>query len=190
MAQVLVIIDTPIQATNGQQYAAHVCGRETEKGLWEGWVEFYPEEVPVPLRTPRETTQPSRRALEYWATGLTVTYLEGALERAKRPATTHVRPSVVAPEPYYDGPAPHPPRAEAPPATSPASSPLDPFDAYAHQGEDILLNELGAMDEGHLRKIARAHRLAPEDQIARAPDRQSLMSLIMSGVRSHFQSRT
>ena len=32
--------------------------------------------------TDRETTQPNLRALEYWATGLTPAYLEGALDRA------------------------------------------------------------------------------------------------------------
>lgn len=37
-------------------------------------------------RTRRETTQPSRDALRYWATGLEPTYLQGALERALRAA--------------------------------------------------------------------------------------------------------
>ena len=35
------------------------------------------------LRTGRETTQPDRRALEYWASGLEPLYFEGAFERAR-----------------------------------------------------------------------------------------------------------
>jgi hypothetical protein len=42
--------------------------------------------VPVgdgqPRRTDRETTQSTRAALEYWATSVTVVYLEGALARS------------------------------------------------------------------------------------------------------------
>jgi hypothetical protein len=34
-------------------------------------------------RTGQETSQPDRKALEYWATGLEAVYLEGALARAK-----------------------------------------------------------------------------------------------------------
>ena len=36
------------------------------------------------LRTERETSQPDRKALVYWASGLETTYYEGALERAIR----------------------------------------------------------------------------------------------------------
>jgi hypothetical protein len=42
------------------------------------------------LSTSRETTQPNRQALIYWATGLEPVYLEGAFERAgggRTPAT-------------------------------------------------------------------------------------------------------
>jgi hypothetical protein len=34
------------------------------------------------LRTERETTQPDKAVLEYWATGLEPIYFEGALARA------------------------------------------------------------------------------------------------------------
>jgi hypothetical protein len=37
---------------------------------------------PRAVRPARETTQPNRRALEYWATGIEPVYLEGALVRA------------------------------------------------------------------------------------------------------------
>jgi hypothetical protein len=35
------------------------------------------------LRTEQETSQPSRVTIEYWASGLTPVYLEGALTRAQ-----------------------------------------------------------------------------------------------------------
>ena len=57
------------------------CGRVDERRLWEGWLQFTGPNGAA-LRTRRETEQPSRDALMYWAEGLTLTYLEGALERA------------------------------------------------------------------------------------------------------------
>lgn len=188
MVEVFVVLDTPIQVKRGPAYSAQVCGRETNDGRWEGWIEFDPGGVAPPIRTPRETTQPSRNALEYWATGLTATYLQGALERALRPMTPQTAPSGVAAKAHFDGPAPPPSSMDDPPFTSPLSSPLDPFEAYAYQGEDILMEELEALNEVHLRKIARAHQLATEEQIVRSPDRHSLAALIVAGVRSRLRS--
>jgi hypothetical protein len=51
-------------------------------GVWEAWLEFNPLGGGSPLVTSRETTQPNRTDTEYWATGLTIIYLEGALQRA------------------------------------------------------------------------------------------------------------
>jgi hypothetical protein len=53
--------------------------------MWEGWIEFEPSDGGAAIRTPRETTQPNLKDLEYWATGLTEAYLEGALVRALDP---------------------------------------------------------------------------------------------------------
>jgi hypothetical protein len=64
-------------------YAVRVRGRAREDGRWEGWLEFEPGRGGRALRTPRETTQPNRDALRYWATGLEPIYLEGALARAR-----------------------------------------------------------------------------------------------------------
>jgi hypothetical protein len=180
LSEILVVMDTPIRATDGSAYAAQVCGRETEDGHWEGWIEFHPATGDIPLRTSRETTQPNRRTLEHWATGLTSTYMEGALERALRPEPP------IAGRPTYDGPAPPASMAKRGAPASPPDALLDPFEAYAHHGEDILLRELGAMDERHLRTIARAHHLGTEEQLLRAPDRRSLALLIVAEVRSRL----
>ena len=40
-------------------------------------------------RTSRETTQPSRLALRYWALGLDEVYFDGALERAPLEPRSH-----------------------------------------------------------------------------------------------------
>lgn len=69
---------------NGVSYVIEACGDTTAAGLWEGWLEFHPDRTDMPiLRTERETTQPNRRALEYWATGLEPLYFEGAFARAR-----------------------------------------------------------------------------------------------------------
>lgn len=74
-----------VAGANGTTYAAHVIGEPRDDGTWAGWIEFRPEPPSsgAVLRTDRETTQPDRRALEYWAGGLEPVYLEGALTRAK-----------------------------------------------------------------------------------------------------------
>jgi hypothetical protein len=51
-------------------------------GSWKGWIEFASIDGDSHVRTPRETEQPNRGDLAYWATGLTQVYLEGALRRA------------------------------------------------------------------------------------------------------------
>jgi len=77
----LLVYATPLSTTDGQEYVAQAMGTQRTDGLWEGSIEFVPKEG-APLRSPRETTQPNLTDLEYWATGLTPVYLEGALERA------------------------------------------------------------------------------------------------------------
>ena len=67
----------------GHVYEVLIYGEEGGTGPWEGWIEFVPLDGAVASRrTGRETTQPDRVALEYWATGLQPLYLLGAFERA------------------------------------------------------------------------------------------------------------
>jgi hypothetical protein len=77
----LLVFPTALSTTDGQEYMAQAMGTQRTDGLWEGWIEFVPRDGAV-LRSPRETTQPNLTDLDYWATGLTAVYLEGALERA------------------------------------------------------------------------------------------------------------
>jgi len=71
MPVLLVKYDEAITDPAGSRYFAQATGRKREDGLWEGWV------------SGRETTQPNRKNLDYWAQGLSKVYLQGALARAK-----------------------------------------------------------------------------------------------------------
>src|SRR5213594_3789836 len=85
MSETLLVYQLPVAAPDGTLYEARTCGSEMEGGGWQGWLEFLPLAGGPPVRSPRETTQPNRVDTEYWATGLTPVYLEGALTRALTP---------------------------------------------------------------------------------------------------------
>ena len=77
-----------VTADAGGRYRARVYGERRRDGTWSGWIEFVPADggrAPT-LRTGQETSQPDRKAVDYWAGGLEPVYLEGALSRA-RPST-------------------------------------------------------------------------------------------------------
>jgi len=84
MPVILVKFDEPIRDKEGLLYSAQATGRRREDGLWEGWLEFTGMTGSTPpFHSGRETTQPNRADIEYWAQGLSKVYLEGALARAK-----------------------------------------------------------------------------------------------------------
>lgn len=71
--------------SRGTRYRVHVEGVHAPDGTWQGWLVFEPETGDgESIRTDRETTQPEREDLEYWASGLEAVYLDGALTRATR----------------------------------------------------------------------------------------------------------
>ena len=159
MAEVLLEFEGPLMGPDQRVYEARVCGREREDGLWEGWLEFTsPDHV---VATGRETTQPGREQLLYWATGLTAAYLDGALLRTLRPAPQLKPRSVSHATPAFDRPAAHvgrPAAAESTRAAPAARAVLDPFAVY-DEGEDVLHGQLEALSEGQLRTIIRAYGL-------------------------------
>jgi hypothetical protein len=71
------------RAADGSLYDVRVVGRERTDGTWIGWLEFTDAAGRV-LSTDRETTQSSGEQVKYWAEGLELTYLDGALDRARR----------------------------------------------------------------------------------------------------------
>ena len=178
MAEVLVEFDAAFPGPGGARYAPRACTRMTEDGRWEGWIEFGDVDTGVVIRSARETTQPSRDDVMYWATGLTRVYLEGALDRALAPER-RVAPVRMDVAPTFDRPA-EPLRAgDRPP---PANAILDPFEVYV-QGERILRQELSALDIDHLRNIVRAHGLEG-GVAAESPVAAVLVEYIVAEVRA------
>ena len=83
MAELIQTYVETVRDPRGVEYVAHVYGETRDDGTWEGWLEFAPAGGGAALmRTGRETTQPDRDALAYWASGLEPVYLEGAFARA------------------------------------------------------------------------------------------------------------
>ena len=81
MAELIQTYAELVRDAGGEEYTAHAYGEERGGGTWEGWIEFHPAAGAV-RRTARETTQPDRAALAYWASGLEPIYLDGAFARA------------------------------------------------------------------------------------------------------------
>jgi hypothetical protein len=84
MMQLLLTYQTRLVTGDRCSYVAQAWGEQRDDGLWEGWLAFVPDDGTPVIASGRETTQPNLADLEYWATGLTPVYLEGALERAAR----------------------------------------------------------------------------------------------------------
>jgi hypothetical protein len=150
-------------------------------GSWQGWIEFVPVNAGVPVRTPRETTQPNRTDTQYWATGLTPVYLEGALARALTkpaapPDVPSARPSIFA------APAPHTA------SIGTRDSVINPFSVYEH-GEAHLRKQLGAFAAWHLVNIAREYELTDLDLVTLDHmGSAELVELIVSAVRNSVES--
>jgi hypothetical protein len=66
----------------GADYVVRVYADQQPDGLWQGWFVFFPLSGGAPVVTDRETTQSTREAVVYWASGISPVYLEGALRRA------------------------------------------------------------------------------------------------------------
>lgn len=189
MAEVVLKFPTPILDDQGHAYMARICGRQADDGRWEGWIEFVPGDGRPVMRTERETKQSKHSDLEYWAGGVSSTYLEGALERALRPEPHRVPSSRGAELPSYDGPAQGLPKNSAGAATGTARQPpnphavLDPFTVYA-QGEAVLRQQLGALGTDHLRTLVREHSLVGEHELdLHEMQHASLVDLIVAAVR-------
>jgi hypothetical protein len=175
VAEVLVQFTDPVGDEDGRLYVARACGAEMDDdGRWQGWIEFLPQDGGEPIRSGRETTQPNRVDTEYWATGLTQVYLEGALHRALKPLRP--APDPVIPPPIFKGPAGE---ESAPPV---AESVLNPFSVY-RKGETLLRNQLAALSPWHLANIAYAYQLSDLDAttLHRMPA-NALIELIVTGV--------
>jgi hypothetical protein len=184
VAEVLVQFTDPVVGADDQAYVARACGSPMPDGLWQGWIEFLPAGPGRPVRSGRETTQPSRADAVYWATGLTQVYLEGALERALRPRGAHAEPHV--PPPIFDGPADE--EYEKVGAGPAPESILNPFSGY-RKGEALLRKQLAALSPWHLVNIVRAYELSDLDPAAlNLMSAPALIEIIVTSVRALTES--
>jgi hypothetical protein len=158
MAEVFVSFDIVLRGPDELRYGAQACGRERADGLWEGWVEFPRLDGGAAVHSGRETTQPNRDDLLYWATGLTAAYLDGALLRTLQPALRDAARDAATLLPAFDAPAG---RVPAPAVAGRPRAVIDPFAVYA-EGDDILRGQLGALSAGRLRHIVRAYALSTQ----------------------------
>lgn len=176
MAEILVEFSEAITGTDGKNYTARAVGSEMPGGKWQGWLEFIPLGDGEPVRSSRETTQPNRTDTEYWATGLTYVYLEGALRRALNPPSRPLAKPIDPP--HFDAPA------EPFTVTETTESVLDPFSVY-RKGEALLRRQLSALAGWHLVNIIRKYELSDEDPAqlnARPP--AELVETIIAAVRT------
>jgi len=174
MAEALVRFTELVRDDDNISYRAQASGLAGPDGLWEGWIEFI-EENGRALRTPRETTQPNRDALLYWAEGLTAAYLEGALRRALdalREPTARVAKAEAS---LFSAPATTKPASAAPQPVRPV---LDPFSTFA-QGEGVLRQQLSALSRDHLLAVIGGYEL-PVDVRASATDRALIEDIVQA----------
>ncbi len=84
MAELIQRYENRVKDDAGASYEVSVYGAARADGTWEGWIEFRPAAGGgAARRTERETSQPNRAALGYWASGLEPIYLDGAFARAR-----------------------------------------------------------------------------------------------------------
>ena len=179
MAEVFVVFSEAVPGPDGQTYTARACGGEMDDGRWQGWLEFDAVDGSGTYRSPRETIQPNRTDLAYWATGLTPVYLEGALVRTLRPGPVRT-PAPPPLKPTFDGPLPRGEAADAPPRTDAV---LNPFSVY-RKGEAVLRAQLEALAAWHLVNIVEAYELSTEPSDAlNAMTADELIELIVAAVR-------
>jgi hypothetical protein len=183
MAEVLVKFDEPIAAPGGKTFLAQAVGKEVDGGLWDGWLEFQGIEDGLALASGRETTQPNRKNIEYWAQGLTKVYLEGALDRAISLAEPPRERAPMEPEPSRFA---EPANRTAPPPASRPPTPrgiLDPFQVYS-QGEDILRGELRALSRVHIENIVSANGIGITNPAGNsAASKEDLIEAIIGDAR-------
>jgi hypothetical protein len=182
--ETLLQFSSLVTGPDGISYEARACGAPMPEGGWQGWIEFVPIAGGDPVRTPRETTQPNRTDTEYWASGLTPVYLDGALVRALN------EPPRVGIDSLPPQPSIFSPPAPAASSAGTRDSIIDPFAVYAN-GEAHLRKQLGALAAWHLVNIARDYELTTVDvDTLNRMSSYELIELVVSGVRSRAERQS
>jgi hypothetical protein len=83
MPEMLREFPTLVGGVDDNVYVAQVWAHERDDERWEAWIVFVPIAAGQARRTERDTTQGTRAAAEYWASGVTSIYLQGAFARSR-----------------------------------------------------------------------------------------------------------
>jgi len=183
MAEVIRSFAEPINHSMGT-YSARVVGRLADDGLWDGWFEFVPAAHPSKVvASSIESRQHSREQLTYWASGLTVVYAEGALDRALHPIVVRTR------------------RTEVPATTEPAArviaapardlgpeAVMNPFEVGV-RSLDVLKQELHALNRPRLLNIITAYDLNPAAEDVSWMSDAQLVTFIAVAVEAQLVQR-
>ena len=183
MDEVIVYFDEAIDAPDGVRYDARACAREMDDGRWRGWLEFSFNGGDW-RATDTETVQPNRRDVDYWVTGLTRVYLEGALVRALDESLARRRGRERAGDAGMVTHETNDRRRTSPVTSNAPRTILDPFSVFA-QGEGILRAQLAALHVDQVRNIAAAFNIeSPET--ASALSAVELRERIVAAARRHL----
>jgi hypothetical protein len=101
MEQLLQVFEKPV-ADAASLYKVFLYGRSRPADTWQGWLVFERVSDGKRFSTDVETTQPNAEAVLYWATGLSETYFDGALNRALHPRP-HDAGGIATPAPIVGG---------------------------------------------------------------------------------------
>jgi hypothetical protein len=145
MAETLFEYHRPVLAPDGSVYEARACGSPMPGRLWQGWIEFVPAGGGDAVRTARETTQPNRVDVDYWASGVSAVYLQGALRRALAASAPLAADSHREARTLFV-------------TASISAAVVDPYEVF-RKGESQLRRQLAVLTARHLVDIAVAYQM-------------------------------
>jgi hypothetical protein len=76
------VLCRPYEDRCGRVFSVEVQGEIVREECWAGSIIFWARDGGGCRIASHETEQPSREYLQYWATGISTVYLDGAFERA------------------------------------------------------------------------------------------------------------
>ncbi|HET9947822.1 MAG TPA: hypothetical protein VFQ22_02735 [Longimicrobiales bacterium] len=180
-ARVLRTFEEPVTGPAGEMYVAQVAGRRAADGRWDGWIEFIPRDGSPVLRSLRETTQVDLGALERWAAGLSLVYLQGSLGRTLTRERAHPPRVADEPEPaFFDGPAPDLRGGRRPAPDDVALNPILEF----RRGEEHVRRRIAELGAAELRAVVLAYFDRGGTVDVDALGREELEELIVEGARA------
>ena len=161
-----------VRGRDERLYRAIAIGRPRSDDMWEGFLEFVDPSDLSSVVTDVETTQPNADAFRYWAEGVGIAFLEGALERARRRAAEGIGDR----------------NTETVAGTPGTPAVLNPFEVY-EQGVNLLLDQLAALETERVRDIVRSYELATPATVE-SLSRTELIAAIFSAVQAGQRRQT